>query len=217
MSEAITLNASVRQDIGKGASRRLRHAEKVPAVIYGGEETPVSIVLEARVVKRALETETFYSQVISLDVDSKKHDVILKDLQRHPAKGNAMHLDFLRINAAQEITTNIPLHFINEESSEGVKAGGKLSHNATEVEVRCLPAALPEFIEVDVAALEVGHTIHLTDLAIPKNVQLVQLLHGDSHDLAVVTVNAPKKGTADAEEETEAAPEAEAKEGDKEA
>ena len=216
MSEAITLVASVRKDIGKGASRRLRHAEKVPAVIYGGDEAPVSIVMEARVVKRALEEEAFYSQIISLDVDSKKHEVILKDLQRHPAKGNAMHLDFLRIDATSEITTNIPLHFINEEACIGVKAGGKLSHNVTEIEVRCLPAALPEFIEVDVETLELGNTIHLSDLTTPKDVQFTQLTHGDSHNLAVVSVNAPKLA-AEPEETTDAPEAAEDKEDDKEA
>jgi len=201
MSEALKLNATVRTDIGKGASRRLRHAEQVPAIVYGGKDAPLSIVVEARIVKRALEAETFYSQVITLQVGKKKHDVILKDLQRHPAKGHAMHLDFLRINAKQEITTQIPIHFVNEDTCVGVKAGGKISHNTTEIEVRCLPADLPEFIEVDVAELEVGNTIHLSDLSVPTNVQFVQLMHGESHDIAIATVNAPKKGTDD--EETE--------------
>ncbi len=194
MSEAIELIAKVRKDIGKGASRRLRRTEQVPAIIYGAKKAPESIEIEARIVKRALEKETFYSQVIGLIVDDKKpQQVILKDIQRHPAKGHALHLDFFRISASQELTTNIPFRFINEESCLGVKAGGKISHNMNEVEIKCLPKNLPEHIEVDVASLEIGSTIHLTDIKVPETIQITQLLLGESHDLSVVTVTAPKQ------------------------
>lgn len=206
MSEAIELSAKMRNDTGKGASRRLRRAEMVPAVVYGGDEKPISIVIEARIIRRLLEEETFYSQVISLEIDGKKQNVILKDLQRHPAKEFALHLDFLRISASHEVTTTIPLHFINEDICVGVKAGGKIAHSTTETKVRCLPAKLPEFIEVDVADLQVGSTIHLTDLNLPEGVQLVQLLQGESHDTGIVSVNMPKKVVESETVETQEVP-----------
>ena len=189
MSETTTLEVNTRHDVGKGASRRLRKAEQIPAVIYGGDEPPLSITVEARIVRRALEIESFYSQVIKLNITGQLHDVILKDVQRHPAKGHALHLDFLRVKASQLITTNIPLHFINKETCIGVKAGGKISYNITEINVRCLPKDIPEFINIDVAQLDIGSTLHLSDLAVPKDIQLVQLLQGESHNLAIVTVS----------------------------
>ena len=203
MSEAIVLNAELRKDVGKGASRRLRHAKKVPAIIYGGEIAPVQITLEQRVVKKALEAEAFYSQVITLEVDGEKEQTILKDLQRHPAKEFAMHMDFLRVDSTHAITTSVPLHFINEEGSVGVKAGGVINHNINEVEIRCLPQDLPEFIEVDVSAVEVGSSVHLSDLNISDKVTLVQLALGESHDLPVVGIHMPR-GVAEEESEEEA-------------
>jgi len=214
MSEAIILNASLRSDTGKGASRRLRRADMVPAIVYGGDEKPVSVVVEGKTIRRLLEEEAFYSQVISLKLEDKEQGVILKDLQRHPAKESAMHLDFLRVSASHEITTTIPLHFINEDVCAGVKAGGKVSHLITEVKVRCLPAKLPEFIEVDIADLQVGQTIHLTELKLPEGVQLVQLLQSGSHDTGVVSVNMPKR-VAESEVE-EVAPTADDQTKDKE-
>ena len=184
MSEAIKLNAVVRKDVGKGASRRLRHADLVPAIIYGGEAEPAQITLEGKAVRKALEAETFYSQIVTLVVEGAEQQVILKDLQRHPAKEFAMHMDFLRVDATHAITTHVPLHFINEETCAGVKAGGTISHTRVEVEVKCLPADLPEFIEVDMAEVQLSGHIHLSDLTLPAGVELVA--HDLSQDVASV-------------------------------
>ncbi len=191
MSE-FTLNAVARQDVGKGASRRLRHADKVPAIIYGGSAEPVQVTLAGKAVRKALEAEAFYSSIVTLDVDGKAQQAILKDLQRHPARGDAMHMDFLRVEADHELTTHVSLHFINEDTCVGVKAGGAVAHNLQEVEVRCLPADLPEFIEVDMADVEMGAALHLSDVKVPAGVTLTQLAHGDDHNLPVASVNAPR-------------------------
>ena len=199
MSE-FALNAEARKDVGKGASRRLRHADLVPGIIYGGEAAPVQITLEGKAVRKALEAEAFYSQIINLTVDGKDQQAILKDVQRHPAKGHAMHMDFLRVDATHEVTTMVSLHFINEETSVGVKAGGAVAHNLNEVEIRCLPADLPEFIEVDMAAVEMGASLHLSDLTVPAGVVLVKLAHGEEHDLPVASIAAARGGEEEAEE-----------------
>ena len=205
MSEAIVLSAAARKDVGKGASRRLRHADKVPAIIYGGEAAPTQITLEAREVRKALEAEAFYSQILTLEIDGKAQQAILKDLQRHPAKEHAMHLDFLRVDADHAITTHVPVHFLNEDICAGVKAGGVISHNRVEVEVKCLPADLPEFFEVDMAEVELGGHVHLSDLVIPEGVELV--VHGQDQDLA--SVQATRATKEDEEEEAAAAAAAE--------
>ncbi len=200
MSE-FTLNAVERKDVGKGASRRLRHADLVPGIIYGGETAPLQITVEGRSIRKSLEAEAFYSSIVTLVVDGKKEQAILKDVQRHPARGDAMHMDFLRVSANQEITTSVPLHFLNEETAVGVKAGGAIAHNLQEVEVRCLPADLPEFIEVDMAAVELGASLHLSNLAVPAGVTLTQLALGEEHDLPVVSINAPRGAAEETEEE----------------
>ena len=205
MSEAIVLNAVARKDVGKGASRRLRRADLVPAIIYGGEQEPTQITLEARAVRKALEAESFYSQIVTLDIEGTEQQVILKDLQRHPAKEYAMHVDFLRVDATHAVTTHIPLHFLNEEACVGVKAGGAITHARVEVEVKCLPADLPEFIEVDMAEVELGGHVHLSDLTMPAGVELVALLQGEGHDLDVASVQATRGGKEEAEEASEEA------------
>ena len=202
MSEAITLNAVVRKDVGKGASRRLRHEDKVPAIIYGGEAEPVQVTLEGKAIRKALESESFYSQIVNLDIEGAAQQVILKDVQRHPAKEFAMHMDFLRVDATHAVTTHVPLHFINEEACVGVKAGGAITHARVEVEVKCLPADLPEFIEVNMAEVELGGHVHLSDLALPEGVQLVAMLQGEGHDLDVASVQ-KTRGAAEGEEASE--------------
>ncbi len=201
MSKAIELEASLRTDLGKGASRRLRRTQKVPAIIYGGNEDSISITLELRFVVKALEKETFYSQPIDLNVNKKSESVILKAVQRHPATESPLHLDFLRIDETHSINVHIPLHYLNESICPGVKLGGNLSRNINEVEVRCLPHQLPEFIEVDLSQLNLGQIIHLSDLSIPEGVELVQLRQGESHDLPVATVKLPKEETDTSSEE----------------
>ena len=205
--DLFTLDAEVRTDIGKGASRRLRHANLVPAIVYGLDKEPVSITLEHKHVYRAQQEEAFYSHVLTLNIAKKPVKVVIKDMQRHPFKDQVMHLDFLRINSKSTLHTSVPIHFINEE--EVTKAGNIVVHNLNEIEVECLPKDLPEFIEVDVAKLEVGHPLHLSDIALPKGVTSVELAKGEGHDQAVVSANTPKAAPASDESETAAEGDAE--------
>lgn len=204
--EDFKLDATARNDLGKGASRRLRRlANQVPGVVYGGAVAPISISISHNELLKHLEHEAFFSHIISLNVDGKAQDVILKDLQRHPAKPVVLHADFLRIDKATRLTTHVPLHFINEATSKGVKIqGGKVVHNLTQIDVSCFPHNLPEFIEVDLANAEVGTIIHISDLKLPSGVVSVALSQGADHDLAVATVVKPKGG-ADEEAATPAA------------
>ena len=206
MSEAnFKLDASVRTDLGKGASRRLRREDKLPGIIYGGEEAPVSITLDHNKVNNSADFEAFYSHVLEINLDGKVVEVLVKDMQRHPFKPKITHIDFQRVIAGQDVHTNVPLHFVNEESSAAVKAGGIAEHHVTEIEVTCLPKNLPEFIEVDMAGVEMGQTLHLSDLTLPAGVSSVELAKNDeAHDLAVVTVK-PAPKAADAEEDGEEA------------
>ena len=206
MSEAnFKLDASVRTDLGKGASRRLRREDKLPGIIYGGEEAPVSITLDHNKVNNSADFEAFYSHVLEINLDGKVVEVLVKDMQRHPFKPKITHIDFQRVIAGQDVHTNVPLHFVNEEKSAAVKAGGIAEHHVTEIEVTCLPKNLHEFIEVDMAGVEMGQTLHLSDLTLPAGVSSVELAKNDeAHDLAVVTVK-PAPKAADAEEDGEEA------------
>ncbi|GAA5316395.1 MAG: 50S ribosomal protein L25/general stress protein Ctc [Candidatus Pelagadaptatus aseana] len=201
MSEDFVLNAEAREDQGKGASRRLRRLNgQVPAIVYGGKKKPANIQIPHKDLIKQLENEAFYSHIITINIGDKSEDVILKDLQRHPAKAEIMHADFLRVSKTKKLQTKVPLHFINEDSCKGVKLqGGKVSHNATELEISCLPANLPEFIEVDLADAEVGTIIHISDLKLPKGVESVELSHGADHDQAIASIAKPKGAAADEE------------------
>ena len=204
MSNDFNLDAELRTDLGKGASRRLRRLNKVPAILYGGEGEPVNLSLPDNVVARALQEESFYSSIIMLTVDGKTERTILRDLQRHPFKQSILHMDFQRLVAGQEITVNIPLHFINEDTCVGVKTGGGLiSHTMTELEVSCRPRDLPEFIEVDMADVDLGGAVHISDIKLPDGVTSIALSHGEDHDLSVAAVHV-KKGGSDEEDEAEA-------------
>ncbi|MDX1453280.1 MAG: 50S ribosomal protein L25/general stress protein Ctc [Oleiphilaceae bacterium] len=207
MSNEFVVNAELRADQGKGASRRLRRLEnKIPAILYGGKsKEPVMLTLKDNEVKKSLENEAFYSHILTVKYDGKEESAILKDLQRHPSRGEVMHADFLRVSKDQPIHVHVPLHFINEESCVGVKmGGGKISHQMVEVEIICLPGDLPEYIEVDMKDVEVETIVHLTDLVLPKGVTIAALQQGDDHDLPVASVHKPK-GSAGDEEEGEAA------------
>ena len=186
------LNAEVRSDLGKGASRRLRrNANLVPAVIYGGDKAPLSVSLLAKDLAKMLENEAAFSRGIALNLGGSVETVLIKALQRHPSKGFVVHADFLRAVADHKLTTSIPLHFVNAETSVGVKQqGGEVSHVISEVEVSCLPQNLPEFIEVDLANVEVGQIVHLSNLTVPAGVELVALAHGN--DLAVANIHASR-------------------------
>ncbi|WP_425393740.1 50S ribosomal protein L25/general stress protein Ctc [Aliagarivorans taiwanensis] len=200
----IKLNAELRTDLGKGASRRLRHAEKVPAIVYGADKEPVSITLAHNEVIKAQEVEAFYSSIITLVIDGSEEQVLVKDMQRHAFKPKVQHIDFQRVDNSHEIHKNVPLHFVNEETAPAVKEqGGKVHHLASEIEVSCLPKDLPEFVEVDVAKVELGQTLHLSDLTLPAGVTSVELAKGESHDQAVVSITAAKGGADDAEGEAE--------------
>ncbi|PKF62191.1 50S ribosomal protein L25 [Psychromonas sp. psych-6C06] len=205
---SIKLVAQTRTDLGKGASRRLRHADLVPAIVYGAGKEPVSITFEQKELRKVEVIEAFYSSILDLEIDGTSEQVLLKAIQRHAYKEQIQHLDLLRVDASQKLHTTVPLHFINEDTAEAVKAGGVVSHIANEVEVSCLPAALPSFIEVDLATVELGATVHLSDLVLPEGVESVELSKGSAHDLPVATIAVAKKSAvADEEQEEEAAAE----------
>ena len=189
------LNAELRSDKGKGASRRLRRqADQVPAILYGAGKEPQPLSIRHQDLHKACESEAFYSNIITINVDGNAEDAILKDLQRHPARDRIMHADFLRILMDQEITVEVPLHFVNEETCVGVRqGGGNISHNMTSVEITCLPGDLPEFIEVDVEDVDVGSSIHMSELVLPQGLVIPSLQQGADHDHVVVSVNAPKR------------------------
>ena len=158
MSDKIALTAEIRTDVGKGASRRLRRSgEKVPAIIYGAEDAPQNLTLAANELAKAMQQEAFYSQILDVVVDGKNNQAVVRDLQRNPASGKVLHIDFQRVSANKAINVSVPLHFVNEEQCVGVKIGGGIiSHNLTEVEISCLPADLPEYLEVDMKDIDVG-------------------------------------------------------------
>lgn len=204
---SIKLVAQTRTDLGKGASRRLRHADLVPAIVYGAGKEPVSITFEQKELRKVEVIEAFYSSILDLEIDGVAEQVLLKAIQRHAFKEQIQHLDLLRVDASQKLHTTVPLHFINEDSAEAVKNGGVVSHIANEVEVSCLPALLPSFIEVDLAKVELGATVHLSDLVLPEGVESVELSKGSAHDLPVATIAVSKKAVEAEETEEEAAAE----------
>lgn len=208
---SIELNAELREGKGKGASRRLRHANKVPAILYGAGKEPVSLSLLQKDIQYVLPDETFYSQVLSLKVDGKAEDVLLKDIQHHPYKIDVLHLDFQRVDANKAVHVHVPLHFLGEDVAPGVKnEGGAISHVLMEVEVICLPKDIPAFIEVDLSEMKLGDIIHLTDLVLPEGVQIAALTHGEEHDTAVANIHVRKAAKIDEDEGAEAAAEGEA-------
>ncbi|WP_026180182.1 50S ribosomal protein L25/general stress protein Ctc [Hahella ganghwensis] len=201
MTTEFTLVAEKRDVEGKGASRRLRRLDgKVPAIIYGGKAEPTAISVMHKDLVHALENEAFYSHILTLKVEGGDESVILKDLQRHPYKPLIMHADFQRVSKDQKLHVQVPLHFLNEDTCVGVRqGGGVISHQLSEVEVVCLPANLPEFLEVDMAEVGNDQIVHLSDLKLPKGVELAELSKGADHDLPVVSVHKPKGSKADEE------------------
>ena len=202
MSTDFIINAQSRADMGKGASRRLRHAGKVPGIMYGTGKEPTPIQVEHNELAHHLENEAFFSHILTIKLDGKDESAIIKDLQRHPARPLILHVDFQRVSATEKIRVHVPLHFINESTSPGVREGGLVTHSIIEVEVACLPKHLPEFIEVDLGNLALNGILHLTDIKLPEGVELVELSHGAGHDQAVASIHLPRA----AKEET-AAPE----------
>jgi large subunit ribosomal protein L25 len=203
MAISFELNAEARTDTGKGASRRLRHAGKVPAIMYGGGKDPESLTLSHNEVLRNLENEAFYSHILTIKSGGSETRAILRDLQRHPSRPVVMHMDLQRINESEKLKTQAPVHILGEDSSAAVKAGGLVSHDLTEVAIECLPKNLPEYLEIDISAMEIGDVLHLSDLMVPEGVTLIDLAR--ENDLAVVSIHVKR-----AEVEEDEAPAAEA-------
>ena len=188
MAKTHEIAAQARNDEGKGASRRLRRASFVPAVVYGAGQPAQSIQIEHNTILLAAKHEWFFSSMLDLNVDGKVQKVLVRDWQKHPFKQQMLHMDFLRINENEAIRVNVPIHFLNQEKSPaGKTAGVVISHNLNEVQIACLPKDLPEFIELDLADLKPGDIVHLSQLKLPANVEIPELHLGADHDVAVVT------------------------------
>ncbi len=194
----IQINAKSREVLGRGASRRLRNLGLVPGILYGGGDSEKVIELDHKTLLMKLSNEAFQSSIITLEIDGNKEEVLLRDYQMHPWKKQVLHIDFQRVSADQIINMNVPLHFVNEDVAPGVKIGGGIVNRVlTELAIQCLPSKLPEYIEVDVGKLEVGDTMHLSELVLPDGVESVLAQKGE--DLALATVQVPR---AVVEEET---------------
>ncbi len=212
MSVEFQLNAELRTDMGKGASRRLRRAGKVPAILYGGKQTPTAVTFPHKDVVKSLEHEAFYSHILTVNVDGKPEKAVLKDLQRHPFKPVVMHLDLQRVTDTDKIRVHVPLHFIGEDVAPGVKLRhGIVNHLMKHVDVTCLAKDLPEFIEVDVSPLDAGESIHLSQLKLAAGVEIPGLVAESEHDLPVVSIVLPR-AALEVEEEAAATPAAESTE-----
>jgi large subunit ribosomal protein L25 len=186
----IEITANPRKLPGTGASRRLRAAGKLPGVIYGGEEGAAqSIEMDHKDLFYKLKLEAFHASILSINIDGKTEQVLLRDVQMHPFKLQVLHVDFQRINQNQKIHVKVPLHFVNAEIAPGVKlSGGTVSHVLTEIDVSCLPKDLPEFITVDLSEMAAGSTLHLSDLKLPERVEILALLKGDDQAVAALVV-----------------------------
>jgi len=201
MSQHIEVVAELREDIGKGASRRLRRlANKVPGILYGADKDPVALTMEYKTLSKLMELEAFFSQILDVKVGKKKQAAVLRDVQRHPGTGNVTHLDFLRISEDKALHIHVPLHFLNEDTCVGVRTGGgTISHNLIEIEISCLPRDLPEYIEIDVAEVELGSSLHLSDVVVPEGVTIIALTYGEDRDITVMSVQVPRGGADDEE------------------
>jgi len=192
MSINYELNAAIRHDMGKGASRRLRREKKLPAVLYGAGKEAVSLALDHDAVFHSLENEAFYSHILNISVDGTVVKAVLKDLQRHPHKPVLLHLDLQRVSETEKLRIHVPLHFFGEDKAPGVKlAGGVISHLMVDVEISCFPKNLPEYLEVDVSNLELNDALHLSDIKTVEGVEIVALSHGEL-DQPVVSIHMPR-------------------------
>lgn len=222
MSKGFELVAELREDAGKGSSRRLRREGKVPAIIYGGGMPPRSLSFERNALMRQMEQEAFFSSVINVQVGKKQQPAILKDVQMHPAKRMVLHMDLQRIIATEKIRMSVPIHYLNEATAIGVKlGGGTVSHMYSEVDISCLPKNLPEYLEVDIAELELDQMLHLSDIKLPDGVEITELAQGPENDKPIVAIHILKVAVEPEEEAIEGevaegeAPPAEPAEGEK--
>ncbi|HVE45082.1 MAG TPA: 50S ribosomal protein L25/general stress protein Ctc [Gammaproteobacteria bacterium] len=189
-AQKFELDAHVRHEIGKGASRRLRREEKLPGVIYGGGKGPVALTFEHKQVIKALQNESFYSHIITLKTNGEAERVILKDLQRHAFKPRILHIDFQRVRSDEKLTMSIPLHFEGADLAPGaIEAGGVISHIASSVEISCFPDDLPEYLSIDISQMQLNDILHLSDIKLPKGVEIVALAHEDNKP--IVSIHMP--------------------------
>jgi len=200
MSDQVILTAEGRSDVGKGASRRLRRLSgRIPGIVYGGGNAAVPITLSENELGKAMQSESFFSQILNVKIDGGDQQAVVRDVQRHPATERVQHIDFLRIRADRVIQVSVPIHFLNEDICVGVKTGGgNIQHSMTELEVSCLPADLPEFVELDMAEFDIGDIAHISDIKLPEGVTSVALGLGEDHDSTIALVAAPR---AEVEEE----------------
>ena len=188
MANVFEFVAEARSAVGSSAAKVVRRQGKVPAVIYGGSGAPEMLMLDHNEVVKHLVHEAVYSHVLDVKIDGRTEKAVLKHIQRHPARPQILHMDFMRVDESHRLKVHVPLHFINEAVSVGVKKGGVVTHSMADVEVSCMPSALPEFIEVDLASIDVGSTIHLSDLVLPAGVEIPELQHGAEHDHPVAQI-----------------------------
>lgn len=196
MANVFEFVAEARSATGSSAAKVVRRQGKVPAVIYGGKEDPAMLVLDHNELLKHLAHEAVYSHVLDIKVDGRTEKAVLKHIQRHPAKPQILHIDFMRVDESHKLKVHVPLHFVNETTSVGVKKGGVINHSLADVEVVCMPSALPEFIEVDMANVDVGVTLHLSDLVLPAGVEIPELQQGAEHDHPVVQISKAKGESA---------------------
>jgi large subunit ribosomal protein L25 len=183
MSASFELHAEPRDDMGKGASRRLRRENKVPAILYGGGKPPRSLSLVQKELLKSLDNEAFYSHILSIHIGDQSEQAVLRDMQRHPSKPSVLHVDLQRVQARELLRMSVPLHFVGEDDCPGVKLeGGVVTHNAMDVEVECYPKDLPEYIEIDASGLRIGDSVHLSEIKMPDGVRLVDLVNFDKLD-----------------------------------
>ena len=185
--------AQPRAALGTSASRRLRRSGQIPANLYGGGKDPTPLLLEENRIRKQIENEAFAAHILTVKVEDEESQAVLKSVHRDPVTNRVIHMDFQRISARSEIHMHVPLHFVNEEDCPGNRAGGIVTHLLVEVEVGCLPKDLPEYIEVDMASLDVGDSVHLSELALPEGVHLMALVHNPDNDQPVVSVQHPQK------------------------
>jgi large subunit ribosomal protein L25 len=196
MTNGLEINASLRVDTGTSASRRLRHKELIPAVLYGSGKDPVALTIAHKDMRKALENHAFYSSVVTVNIGNDKIQAVLKALQRHPYKPKITHVDFLRVSSEQIITMRVPFRFVGEDIAPGVKLGGGIvSHLLTDIEVQCKAAHLPEYIEVDLSKLGIDQSIHLSDLVLSEHVVIPALAQGADHDLPIASIHVPRGGS----------------------
>ena len=210
MTDSNIIHAEIREDVGKGASRRLRHQGKIPAVLYGGKTAPAALTLEHDPIRHAAQTESFYSSIMEIQVeDGRKQKVIVRDVHHHPFKPRIMHLDFQRVSAEEILRMSVPIHFTGEDLSTAGKASGVvIQHLVTEIEIAALPANLPEYLDVDLSELEPGDVVMLSDIKLPEGVEITALAGEEQDETMIANTSIIKEsqgtGAAAAEEAAEA-------------